>query len=343
MISKKKSIKFLKAKNTKRSSRSLKKIQPRKKGKSPDVVHISMDNIIPRTQKYVNYWADYTELCCIFSPDTEFSLGDAKNITHGNDQVLSDEMVDNIFSFLESRSYIFSHYWPFLFKRGPSRIMLRKKLNEKHKFYMSLLFSSNLNLFNRNFHEFSCKFEDISKALLQTYLPLKSQVLKTGAGNTADKDMVGRSLKDKMTFISRELRIDLDKRVLDSDQTSGDFHIDIIAWKKYHEKNKAPGTITIFGQCGCGKDWKDKQHKITQASLGRLFHFKDNVLSAMIVPQSLRNTSGGWEHPVDVCPILLLDRLSFITGLEKGMAEKLFKKFYKGTFHKIMAQAKVHF
>ena len=311
-----------------------------------DVVQISISGALPKGKKYVNYWADYMELCCFFSADGEYTAADLAVTVGGNGNDISQEMSENIFSFLESRKYLFSGSWPFNIKRGPDRISLKSKRTVKQDFYVALLLSSNLGLFKRNFHYFTSAFEHISEKLLKTYLPIDSQVYCMGAGNILP-DSAAKSKKetplDKMKFVAEQTRMKLCDEKLLGERKSGDFHIDVAGWKKYKKQNKAPGTVIMLGQCTCGKEWDDKQYKITRSALSKLFNISESVIPVMMIPHSLRNTSGEWEHPMDVCPIILLDRLSFIRELPEPTMANLFGKFYRKKLTELASSGRVEF
>ena len=285
------------------------------------------------------------ELCCYFSKDKEFTAADVAANAAGNGSNVSDDMLDNIFDFLGSRKYLFSNAWPFQIKHGPSRIVLKATLTVRQQFYMALLLSSNPTLFKKKFHHFTSAFEHISETLLKTYLPADSKTFQMGAGNTMAKKINSKPLSplDRMRFISEQTRIDISNKISTDKRKSGDFAIDMVGWKKYNKYNKAPGTIAMLGQCTCGREWPEKQYKITRSALSKLFNINESIVPAMTIPHSIRSTDGNWEHPLDVCPIIMLDRLSFINELPENIIKTLYRKFYNTKLNEIARFGRVSF
>ena len=300
-------------------------------------MNLLIDEAMPsKSERCINYWADFVELNCFFVKDQLYTIADLKDCANDNDIELKESIADDIFSLLESRSYLYSDAWPYKFENRPQNIRLKNNLTIKQKFYLALLFSSNLKIFNRKFHKFTASFEDISPKLIEKYLPKGAIILNVGSSGISSSEFKNKNLKDRLILVAKKIRISPTDKLLKMEKArKGDFGIDIIAWKDFAEKDETAGTIVVFAQCSCGRNWKDKQLSVHTTSLKRIFNFKDNIISIMTVPHSLRDTRGCWECSLDVMPIILLDRFSFIKELSNRTIFSLFNKYYKSKFSQI--------
>ena len=299
---------------------------------------------------YLNYWADFIEIMCLFNPDRTITLeeirdeiGDSnigtnrqlEGISSGEEidgEPESDRIISRLkdcFQLLQLRKTIYSGYYPFTLKNN--KILFFNKPNWKKKFYLCFLLNSNTTIFpNTHRHKWRCLFEQVSLPLFKKYLPNNSEALVFGTAGGKSKNIGGKNLKERLDKLAKKIRFNTtdDYQVI-PEKRPGDFEIDLFGHKKFNTKDKTPGTTIGFAQCGCGRNWKDKQLSIHKTKLERIFTFKHDVLSFIIVPHSLRDFHENWERSIDVQRIILLDRVNFIFDISEKEQKETYRH-YKG-------------
>uniref|UniRef100_UPI004047BE72 hypothetical protein n=1 Tax=Roseivirga sp. TaxID=1964215 RepID=UPI004047BE72 len=259
---------------------------------------------VPNT-KTTNFhlYADYVELISLFSNDSFVTKGDIidrlldlgiekieeesvdEGIEIGStaseqyDKV--EDRVNQIFSLVEERFYIYGCEYPFDYSARGLRI--KSSLEFKHRLYLYLLVGSNLNMFKAVQGEITTDFETVSYHALQKYLPEKSTVKNFGKSS----DYSGNA-KDKIRKLAKDLNIAIDELELEniSEKNNQERGLDLIGWIRFDDI--VPNILVILGQCACGKEWHGKSHD-TRRFKNYFKFYKLKPLHSLFIPYSLIN------------------------------------------------------
>ena len=309
---------------------------------------INIEDAMPQGfSTYLNYWADYIEVSCLFNLDGTTSLEEISDAISssriGSNTPLegTEEGLDNIrsklldcFEVLQGRLKTYGKYYPFTIN---NRNISKTSLNQEKKFYIALLLSSNLSIFKKKIHNWTKNFEKSSTSLLKEYLPKDAEIINFGSSGAAPKQLGSKNLKDKIEEISKKIRFDVAPDLVGMpSKRGGDFGIDLIGWRRFKKQDQTHGTTIGFAQCGCGRNWDKKQLSISETSLSRIFSFKHSTLAIMLTPQSLRNGDGYWEKPIEIQKVILLDRANFVLDIPKIEQKKIYSKYYKNVLEPLI-------
>ena len=291
---------------------------------------------------YLNYWADFIEIMCLFNPDETITLEEIRDEIRdsnigtnrqlegvGNGEAIdgeskSDRLISSLndcFQLLQLRKTIYSGYYPFTLK---NKSLFFNKPDWKKKFYICLLLNSNTTIFPNPYrNKWRCLFEQVSLPLFKKYLPNNSETLTFGTPGRKSKN-----IKECLGKLAKKIRFDTTNDFQNiSEKRSGDLGIDLVGYKKFNTKDKTPGTTIGFAQCGCGRNWKDKQLSVHKTTLERIFSIKHDILSFMIVPHSLRDFDENWEKPIDVQSVILIDRVNFVFDISEKEQRKTYRHY----------------
>ena len=164
-----------------------------------------------------------------------------------------ENLINEIFQLINYRFLLFSSDYPF--ELDNDVLMLKSKLNDKNKIYLSLLIASSLNYFTPLIQEIATEFEMISHQSLKNFMPKNAIVKPTGKSGS----YTGNA-KEKIKRLSKEMNIPLNDEEISniSDQNTQERGLDLISWIPFEDN--IPNFITILAQCSCGKEWNKKQH-----------------------------------------------------------------------------------
>lgn len=281
----------------------------------------------PKQPKHLKHlFADYIELISLFSDgfvtkaDVLDRLTDEGfDIVEEIDQNIDDEIgsynsekddereewINSIFRILEERDFLYGDDYPFCYSQN--KIILKENTTSKQKIYLTLLISSNLNLFKILKHDLTSEFETIAYQALKTFLPSKAIVKQFGK----QSDYTGLAI-EKIKKLAQDLNINVNDFEISniSKGNTQEKGLDIIGWLPYKDKN--PNMIVILGQCACGKDWNNKQGD-TKRYENYLIFYKLNPLHAMFIPYSLSSNNSNFYQSDDILKgCLLFERTRII-------------------------------
>ncbi len=254
-----------------------------------------------------NLYADYVELIALFSNENFVSANDILDRLRDEDSEIikedlavvmnddeigslepeSDEKrniwVSSIFMLLCER--IDSYQIDYPFEITDRKIKLKSELNFKHKFYLLLLISSNLNNFRILQERLTTEFELLSYSVLKSYLQNVNTIKSFGKNS----EYQGNALQ-KIKALAADLNIEINEHELenipiDNLQERG---LDLIGWFPFKDKN--PNMLVVLCQCTCQKEWYKKQNETRRFE--EYFNFyKLNPIHAMFIPYSLINSN----------------------------------------------------
>ena len=249
--------------------------------------------------------ADYVEVIGLFSnrnyvtvsdiqdrllDEGDRSVEDRSFVDSGIDGTTYSEQMDEInsyilkiFAILNERAQLFGGDYPF--ECDSNKLKLKESLQYKHKLYLALLISSNLNLFNKVQGELTTEFEAISYYALKNYLPPKAIVKQFG-----NNSEYSGNAKAKIKDLAVDLRMKTNDYEVDEipDRNNKERGLDIIGWLPFEEG--CPNMLIILGQCACGKDWKGKHHD-TRRFENYLQFYRSLPYHILFIPYSLVNYS----------------------------------------------------
>ncbi len=157
---------------------------------------------IPNIPKHHHHlYADYVELIALVANSqitradildrlqdegVDLSKEDEED-NRNNDELFSDQSeikdkqeqwINEIFQVINYRNLLFLSEYPFEFKNNA--LILKNKLSDKNKIYLTLLIASNLNYFKPLQPELTSEFETVSYQSLKNFMPKNAVVRQTG-------------------------------------------------------------------------------------------------------------------------------------------------------------------
>lgn len=242
------------------------------------------------TRSQINFYADFVELIASKCNEDGLTVADIQDRFFGEKDYSTAEQRDKdesflqtIFLLVEERIYSYADHYPFSYDGTILRI--KATLTIKNKLYLSLLFSSKLNLFKDFKSELTTEFETISFNVLKEFLPQNS-ILKEFGKNTS---YTGNAIS-KIRQLATDLDLDIDEYELSgvNDRNQQERGLDLIGWIPFNDgcKNK----IIFLAQCACGKEYESKQHD-TRRFEHYLDFYKTKPQHTMFIPYSLINVS----------------------------------------------------
>lgn len=288
----------------------------------------------PSASQYIEHtYADYVELNALFLKEevtiadisdrlqdvsdenilnTELEEVESSEIasleTEKNDVI--EEKLISVFNICKERVILYEEdEYPFTLSEN--HIRLKKILSDKHRLYLFLLISSNLNYFKIIIPELTKDFELLSYYSLKSYLPEKAIVKSFGKNSTYNGNA-----KEKITMLSQEMKMVInDKKVsCIPNENTQERGLDIIAWVPF--KDKIPNMMILLCQCACGKEWNKKQFDTIRFK--EYFHFDKTPLHAMFIPYSIAKHQENKFHQHDeiLSDHIFFDRKRIIEQLE---------------------------
>lgn len=316
-----------------------------------------------------NKWADYIELLCLLNESRMLTSDELMDriedttegmpekvlgrrakasgapvpedpLDPGSDHAASHDEARSIlrekFSFLESRSAIFGEFYPFKVSGGDT-ISLIKSYSNKRRAYLILLVSSNLDYAQEILHPLTSRFERFSMEVLKKLVAPNATVQYFGAGGGIVSPFSG-NLWNRLQQLSGFLKLHLTAECTEDNvgrHNQGDSGLDLVAWDDLGDGQ--PNFPFVFAQCGCGKNWIDKQIEPSTFNWSSYIQFKNDPVAMMIVPHSYRNADSTWFNPLKVKPVVLLDRLRLLKSLSEKRLGKLVKD-YRDIIDSILTQ-----
>lgn len=302
---------------------------------------INLDDY-PKTQDF-NIWADFIEMKALVSEGslsvddiidciTDENFGDRevflddyeldKDVMGSDVSQIEDKNIAKIkeyFIFASNRMLLYGDFYPFVVFND--HIQLKRPFHNKCYGYIFLLLTSNLKIFNGQFHKYTRKFEQLSMGVLRNIFSENTRIYYFGKGNLEiDSPFTQSSLYDNLEKLANMLNIALANHVSRKNigtANSGDAGLDIIAYidLKDHES----GMPAFFVQCACGSNWENKQLEAHAINWDRYLQFQTKPQSYLMTPKSLRDYCGKWENPLRLKDVVFIDRLRFLNFLDEKM------------------------
>lgn len=240
------------------------------------------------TRNQLNLYADFVELIAVDCSEDGLTIADVqdrffgeKDYTTAEQRDIDESFLQSIFLLVEERAYSYTEHYPFTY--DGTILKIKADLTSKNKLYLSLLFSSKLNLFKDFKTELTTEFETISFSVLKEFLPQNS-ILKEFGKNTT---YTGNAI-NKIRQLASDLELDVNEYELGGvgERNQQERGLDLIGWIPFNDscKNK----IIFLAQCACGKEYESKQHD-TRRFEQYLEFYKTKPQHTMFIPYSLLN------------------------------------------------------
>ena len=232
-----------------------------------------------------------------------------------------EAFINDIFEHLLSRFLVLdAKDYPFNVDDDAKTLALKDDLTSSQVLYILLLASSHLQIFSENSSELTTFFEKISFKAFKRLLPGRAEVQFFTAGNNRS-EMFSGSLFKRLSELSNKLKARLDIKEEELPNTdSGDHGLDLVGW--INMGDGANGSLILFGQCACGRDWKKKQHEVSAGRWDRKLGMCAKHVPVMHIPYFIRNVNADWHEPTEICS-LMIDRLRFFSMAEQKDIDEL--------------------
>jgi hypothetical protein len=316
-----------------------------------------------------NKWADYIEMLCLFNESQMLTLdelldriqdttdGKPENVLGkrakairspipedpmdiGSDHAATQDEAKSIlsekFNFLEARAAIFGDFYPFEVTGNDTLSLIKTKSN-KRKVYLILLISSNLDYAQEVMHPLTSRFEGFSLEVLKSLMAPNATVQYFGTGGGFASPFSG-NLWNRIKQLAGFLKLHLTAECTEENiglRNQGDSGLDLVAWDDMRdEQSNFP---IFFAQCGCGKNWVDKQVEPSSFNWSSFLQLKNEPVAMMIIPHSYRSIDASWFNPLKIKKVVLLDRLRLLNSLSAKRIGKLVKD-YREIMDSILSQ-----
>jgi hypothetical protein len=298
----------------------------------------SLQNLPEATQFNVHIWVDYLEMLCLVDNDGELSKADvqdrlrprADDLKEGGDDLRdsaaetsgqkTDEWVSLInewYRHLEYRQRTFGDFYPFLLSDNGNVLEQKPALDNKHKFYISLLLSANLNYVGRSHHALTTSFEVISLEVLKRCLPQEAEVHIYGTSPLRPPHRYPGNLWAKITRLANDIKEKVIAEESDFASTNvGDGGLDVVGWVPCGDQ--AGSLLLVFGQSACTPEWVRKQASSSPEAWRRKMTFTAVPYNMVFIPFCLRNSDGSW-HSGSTIQSILMDRQRITHFFERKM------------------------
>ena len=244
------------------------------------------------TKSEINNYADFVELTVLFVIENGVTFGDIQDKFFGETENENTEKRDaeeaflnNIFEIIKERVYLYNSDYPFVYQPNTRHLQLKTKLSFKNKLYLSLLISSNLNIFNKFTTDLTTDFEKVSFVVLKEFLPQKAEIRDFGKNSQYKGTAV-----EKIKQLARDLNLEIKDYELScvNERNSQERGLDVVGWLPFSDK--CGNQIILLCQCACGKNYESKQHN-TRRFKNYIDFYKTNPQHTMFIPYSLINIS----------------------------------------------------
>jgi hypothetical protein len=245
------------------------------------------------TESEINYCADFIELFTLFEKEDGVTLGDVQDRFFGvkeysNSEARDDDesFLNNVFEVIKERISLYVDEYPFEYQNNET-LLLKQNMSTKNKLYLSLLVSSNLDIFKPFISDLATDFEKVSHAVLKEFLPVKAVVKEFGE-NTQYR---GNAIS-KIKQLANDLGLQVDDYELNqvSERNTQERGLDIIGWLPFADK--CGNKVIFLCQCACGKKYESKQHD-TRRFENYLRFYKTKPQQTLFIPYSLINIHEG--------------------------------------------------
>jgi hypothetical protein len=239
------------------------------------------------TKSEINNYADFIELFALFEKGNGVTFGDVQDRFFGVEEYCNSEARDKdesflntVFEVIKERISLYTDEYPFEYQDNEI-LLLKQNLSIKNKLYLSLLISSQLDIFNPFQSDLTADFEMVSYAVLKEFLPAKAVVKEFGK-NTQYRG----NAKSKIKQLAHDLDLQVEVYELNqvSERNTQERGLDIIAWLPFADK--CGNKVIFLCQCACGKKYESKQHD-TRRFENYLRFYKTKPQHTLFIPYSL--------------------------------------------------------
>ena len=262
----------------------------------------------------INLYADFVELLAVFSKGDGIAHGDVLDRFFGEpDENSSSErndanesFVDEIFSVIEERKYLYGDLYPFDIGNEQS-ISLRDNLSMAQKLYLFLLFSSSLDIFKSFNSEITTDFEIVSFETIRSFLP--TAIVK----HFGKQSEYRGTAKDKIKKLADDIGLPTNDSEIErvDDRNLQERGLDIVSWIPFEDK--CQNKVIFLCQCACGKQYEYKQHDVRRFEHYYQF-YRTKPLRTLFIPYALINPKDGRFYHSDYIEddYLIFERLRIV-------------------------------
>lgn len=266
--------------------------------------------------------------------DEELSEGEDGSSKHNR----LEKDIDDAWFMLSHRSTVFDHSYPFIVNE--ESLQLRNRLSSSQYIYIFILFCSRLKSFTtKGIHQRWARYFTILCKYATHGLAPKNSVIKIFDANSKDrKSYYTTNLITALETLGNDMGIRVFKEQLETESTSGDLGIDIVAIYQF-EKSIKTGNFVIFGQCGAqGENWHTKNFECHPDRYRQIFPTFSSIIPIIFTPADFRTADGEWYTQNKAIGGTVLDRrrimkllknAHMITTTIKDDSLKTFIKEYK--------------
>jgi len=305
----------------------------------------------PKYPQYQDYhWADYIELLCLANLDGEISKMDILDRLAEREDDLEEGFADDIeemdnldeeglemssqryrrydkwmerigswFEILASREQLYGQEYPFVVIDN-DLVSDYDLNNQKHKYYLFLLFCSKLYLFdNTTSNMLSSYYEVFSFDGLKQFLPSSFCVELFGTNELNESPEFGKGVTclNKIKNLAKRLNENLVngfKEDVYPDNNFGDAGLDLIAYAVTGDRQ--PSNITLLGQCACTTQWVDKQSSSSFESWSSKINLTTVTINTVFIPFCYRDARGDWFDRSKIRKSFIIDRSRLVRFMQ---------------------------
>lgn len=224
-------------------------------------------------------------------------------------------LADDVHALLAARYRFYGSDYPFKYV-GPERRLVRKKrTTSRHRLYIFLLLCAS-GRYVTDHNQLTLHFERLAATVVQVLVP----TAETHPFGTSATDGLfnGGSFADRAARLAEKLNEELDPRTHSSPSgASGDRGLDVVSWVDMGDG--CGGTLAIFGQAACTKNWVEKQSSCTPQAWDRIIQLTSPATAVCAIPFCFRNSTMQWHDGQKIRRTFLLDRwrlMRQLRGLE---------------------------
>jgi hypothetical protein len=267
------------------------------------------------TKNKFTFYADFIELCAVFSSTDGVSFGDVQDRFFGHKDYKKaksrdddDSWLNELFSFINERENIFGEDYAFSVS-DDNLITLKTDLNWRNKLYISMLIASKLNIFSEFKSIVTIEFETISYEVFKEFLPSHAITKEFGKNSP----YVGNA-SNKISDLANDIGLKINEYELSgvSERNYQERGLDIIGWIPFSDS--CMNKLIYLAQCACGKDVESKYHD-TRRFENYFIYYKTKPQHVMMMPYSLINTQENKFYNSDLIEneFLIFERKRILT------------------------------
>ena len=220
----------------------------------------------------------------------------------------------DVFRGLRWRSEAFGEEYPFVLSDDDD--VLSRNDHHTPGLYVHLLLAANLlRVAMRYRAALTNGFEVLSAEALRRYLPGNATVHVFSNNPLVNERRYTGELFDKLETLAKDLHENLGvSRAAFRPGDVGDNGMDVVGWVSFGDA--APGAVVAYGQCGCTKDWVEKQDSVHPHRWTKVLNLAADQSPFCFIPHCYREASGIWPlEGRQIHKSVLVDRLRMVSLL----------------------------